>query len=351
MKKILFAMVAALMSTAMSFGQSTLVASLSHGDEVKMYYGTSALIEAVNESESGDVITLSGGSFACANFTKGITVRGTGITAENPTVINYKDNINNVGNTISISKSDSCFIMEGVIVRLGHPYPYKLKITGDTSNLYFLKSKIETGISFESSSSAQATFVDCYISDCSLNGSSTTKFSNCCIEVFTNSLENTSKAEFYNCLLTANKYNTNLCKSSFVNCILFCGPDSERMYGIPSETIAMNCLAIGSGFYGVISATDCVAVDNSELPSIFKVYISNTDRWGTTWYTPKEPYELTDEAKATYLGTDGKEMGLYGGQYPYDFTPLYPQITKMNVAKQTTVDNKLSVEIEVSAVE
>ena len=68
-------------------------------------------------------------------------------------------------------------------------------------------------------------------------------------------------------------------------------------------------------------------------------------------YTEGETYELTDEAKAKFLGTDGTEVGMYGGVLPYTSTPSYPQITKMNVANKTTADGKLSVEIEVSAAE
>ena len=59
--------------------------------------------------------------------------------------------------------------------------------------------------------------------------------------------------------------------------------------------------------------------------------------------------DLTDDAKATYLGSDGTPVGMYGGPLPFSLTPTYPQITKMNVASKTTADGKLSVDIEVSA--
>lgn len=61
-------------------------------------------------------------------------------------------------------------------------------------------------------------------------------------------------------------------------------------------------------------------------------------------------YRLTDEAK-TFLGTDGKEVGIYGGTLPFDTTPTNPQITKFNVSPKTTADGKLSVDIEVHGVE
>ena len=62
-------------------------------------------------------------------------------------------------------------------------------------------------------------------------------------------------------------------------------------------------------------------------------------------------YELTDEAKQEYVGNDGKELGIHGGNLPWDSHILTPQITKCNVAAKTTADGKLSVDIEVKAAE
>jgi hypothetical protein len=68
----------------------------------------------------------------------------------------------------------------------------------------------------------------------------------------------------------------------------------------------------------------------------------------TGTYSDTETFELTEEAKTTYLGTDGTEIGLYGGLLPYNTTPSYPLISKMEVEKQTTPEGQLGVTIEVS---
>ena len=68
-------------------------------------------------------------------------------------------------------------------------------------------------------------------------------------------------------------------------------------------------------------------------------------------FKPDTFYEMTDEAKSEYVGQDGTEMGIYGGNLPYDTRILSPQITKCNVAAKTTADGKLSVDIEVKAAE
>ena len=51
------------------------------------------------------------------------------------------------------------------------------------------------------------------------------------------------------------------------------------------------------------------------------------------------------------LGIDEKEMGIYGGNLPWDVYIPSPRITKCNVAAKTTADGKLSVDIEVKAAE
>ena len=68
-------------------------------------------------------------------------------------------------------------------------------------------------------------------------------------------------------------------------------------------------------------------------------------------YNDSELFTLTETAKAKYLGTDGKEVGIHGGNLPYEEDPTTPQITKCNVAAKSTADGKLSVDIEVKAAE
>ena len=86
MKKFFFSMVVLVIAT-MSYSQNTLVATLSHGDEVSMYYGSKALVNAVDAAKSGDVITLSSGTFKTCDISKGITIRGAGAEGEKATFV------------------------------------------------------------------------------------------------------------------------------------------------------------------------------------------------------------------------------------------------------------------------
>jgi hypothetical protein len=85
-----------------------------------------------------------------------------------------------------------------------------------------------------------------------------------------------------------------------------------------------------------------------------KIIEADNNSYGANFnalFKPDTYYELTNEAKTEYVGQDGKEMGIYGGNLPFETRILSPQITKCNVAAKTTADGKLSVDIEVKAAE
>lgn len=79
----------------------------------------------------------------------------------------------------------------------------------------------------------------------------------------------------------------------------------------------------------------------------------NPDPWGEDPETPVlwadlfgEDYHLTEAAAKTYLGTDGTQVGIYGGAYPYDETPDYPLVKNLEV-KGIHENGKLQVKINV----
>ena len=77
------------------------------------------------------------------------------------------------------------------------------------------------------------------------------------------------------------------------------------------------------------------------------VFNSWSDVINSNNLTP-ESYELSDEGKA-YVGADGTEIGMLGGNYPYNPVVSIPRITRCEVANKATADGKLSVNIEVTA--
>ena len=126
MKKLFFSLVAVIVAATATFAQNTLVATLTHGENVSMFYGTYALRDAHNAAVSGDVINLSGGGFQPVDITKAITLRGTGIDASVPTSIVSSF-------TINIPSDDANrFSMEGIRCQS------EVSLRGTYENPYFL---------------------------------------------------------------------------------------------------------------------------------------------------------------------------------------------------------------------
>ncbi len=312
MKRLVLSLFALVCATV-SFAQQNLVATLTHGDEVSMFYGTYAYRDAMKAAVDGDLINLSGGSFQACNITKAVAIRGAGAEAAQPTFI-----VNSFDIQISTTTTER-LTMEGLRISK------TITVKDTLQNSYFLKCDIAK-LYIDSRSFDNGMFVNCKLS---IGGSSTCKgsmqFLNCLIldyDIF----DGKTYSNLMNCVLaTKNVYKLYSC--SLLNSIII------SSYDLPSTASATNCLAVGEDCFGSILA----GVNNKYTAEL--AVFTDSD------YTK----ELNDEAKAAFLGTDGTQVGMYGGPMPFSLTPTYPQITKMEVAPKTTADGKLSVNIEVSA--
>lgn len=329
MKKLFVSLVALVMA-AISYAQNTLVATLSHGDDITMYYGINALRDAHDVAQSGDIINLSGGAFHAVNITKAVTIRGAGVNDNYPTTISERFCIN-----IPSSCKEKLNI-EGCII------PFGFYTEGSLNNAVFLKDEIKWIALSDSVSSI--TFLNCKLHGMTVSGNSTAMIVNSYIRGFKN-IDNSS-AIFLNCVLVPqlgeiDSWPRTVTNSSLVNCIV----DATSSNGNYSpSTSAINCVGCSNtkynAFQNMVSCTNC-SLDTWEI----------FDTSATTDWEIYILLDLNDEAKEKYLGTDGTQVGMYGGAFPYDMTPSYPKITKMNVANKTTADGKLSVEIEVNVAE
>lgn len=308
-------MVLAIVSVTMSLAQNMMVATLTHGEEIKMYYGSYAFRDAMNDANHGDMINLSGGGFQATNITKAVTLRGAGIDSGDPTYI-----INDFNVQIPSSTTER-FSAEGIY------FSGKMNVKDTLNNAYFLKSYLKNFYVGSSTNTVKnALFANCKVMAVSLMGNSTAQFVNSYVSDFSNSSSGTSASSFINCTIVSRA--SYIYTSTLLNTIIV-----DSGYYLPSSTIANNCVAVGSNYmFSSIAAG------------------GNNKSADKTIFIDSDPLkDLTEEAKKQYIGGDGTQVGMYGGILPFNTTPSYPQITKMNVAQKTTADGKLSVEIEVSA--
>ena len=91
--------------------------------------------------------------------------------------------------------------------------------------------------------------------------------------------------------------------------------------------------------------TSFTALNNyTNIPQA-NIFVNQT---GTTFnYT--HDYHL--QAPTTYLGTDGTQVGIYGGTFPYKegAVPLNPHIQLKNIAPTTDANGDLQIQIQVKA--
>lgn len=141
-----------------------------------------------------------------------------------------------------------------------------------------------------------------------------------------------AKIDMTNCFVYESS-ESGLQYSTFNNCII-----TDRLYWavFDSNHYISNSLCIGNDFDAINKETNTII--EADLSTVFKTFN------GT--FTPYETFELTDEAKAKYKGSDGTQVGIYGGTNPFDPTPTNPQIKKFGVST-TNIDGKLNVKINV----
>ncbi len=325
MKKFFLSMFA-LIGTMSVCAQNSLVASLSHGENITYFYGVSALQQAVEAAQSGDIINLSGGTFNATNITKAITIRGAGIDSSSPTYIAGEFNIANA------SDDANRFMMEGI------KCVNKVNYTGTFSNPYFIKCQFYSLRNYNGSDAVtNIMVVDCKITnDFSVGGTCSAYLINSFIKQ-PDTFESSSITA-QNCLIT--RYPVRgLINSNWTNCIFYGCNYSDVL---PNSNTANNCINV-QNYYDVFGALS----EHTGCPSKIYEYTEVFKDFDGT-YSDEQTFELTDAFKEAFKGTDGTEIGLYGGLQPYDSTPSYPLITTMTVDKQTSTDGKLNVTIEVN---
>lgn len=327
MKKIFSFII--LLGITLTVCAQTQIATLSHGGEISTFYGVNALKDAHNQAENGDVITLSAGSFKAVDFTKLITVRGAGMGIKVDASSIYMEPTVIVGNFNVTADANSAhhFTLEGISSE------NTMTLRG-TNGTQFIKCKFyDVNFAANYGSLENCTFVHCYVSNAFRALYNTT---------FTAISTYFKKEAYFNgssCMFNLNNCIIEVSASYFLNCttlknciIIYTGSESNPIYP-PYGTSAYNTLWYGETTENPFGTTAAEHF-NSVMSSSEKLFEDNT--FG----------KLTTAAKK-YLGADGTEVGIYGGNLPFDATPTNPQITKFNVASKTTADGKLSVDIEV----
>ena len=311
----------------------TQVATLQHGDDVSVFYGTNAFVEAHTAAQTGDIITLSSGTFVPTTITKAITLRGAGCAID--TVANTNPTI--FGGNIELNVADTAnfLTIEGILFTNQVKYRTLYNPKFNRCNFTVVDNSTSNGYMYD------AQFVNCIIQ--------TINFNNTRTPVFINSVVWKSDRFF------ESEHNTVVLYNS-----IFAGvTDSHGQYDALS---AYNSIIIRTNYYCAKSAStfiNCIGIDkyDATYPNPFgqgyttgcTTYTSYEDVFEsfTGEFSMDEQFILKDEIATGFLGGDGTQVGIYGGMLPYSNRPTYMVLKRCNVANKSTIDGKLSVDIEV----
>ena len=302
------------------------LATLKHNGNISVYYGANAFVEAYNAAANGDIITLSDGTFNVplsgsdpAPITKGITLRGNGaqpdsVRGTQGTYFLTRINVQNLGDSAS-------FEAEGIFFQyLTSANSYDIKLTNCCVQAFYGR-----GCGLQAR--------NCIIKTGDLHGTATHPhiFTNCVIQPVKNGsrLSYPTLPEYSictNCIIPAHNYMIENNSSVYNNCII----------GGVEETQTYN----NSILYG----------DWSNLPGTTNVAMEVSDvfeTWnGSTLSFDPNTYKLKANVANSVLGNDGTQVGIFGGDFPFSFTPSYSVIKRLDVPNRTDENGMLNIDVE-----
>ena len=345
-KKLLVAAMFATISAASVYAQDVQLATLQQGEELQVFYGADALKNALTAANDGDLITLTAGTFNAPTITKGVTIQGAGYVTDAavgkyPTVINgdiaiqpqegeieglviegiYSDNTISFGTYNKYITATACVIKKSRLKEINLT-GYSYSGNSHTKNCLIDQCRI-SGYLYPDKESENLYVKNSVINRIGGNNSSVTFFVENC--VITSSVEG-----YYNTNNTGTTaiYRNNIIKTVNINAI---------NGSLASSSSAYNNVFIQGNANDVVNKSGNMT---SNANTLFGYAID---------YNDNKTYELTEEARTTFLGTDGTQVGIYGGDTPFTDVPTNPQITSKNIATKSTPDGKLNVSIKVEA--
>ena len=329
MKKLFLLLTTAIAFSLGAMAQDSRVATLQHGSNFRTYYGTDAFISAHADAADGDVITLTAGEFNLCNITKAITVRGEGMHKTKLTIYYAPSD----GFKIPTGSNYS-LCLEGVTIYYkmqGGLVSLPISGSGGSATVIITKCDLTAETRGINVSNCSAVIINSRMAKVVGQGNSSVT----CINSIMQSLSG-STFDVQNCVITGEVNQSNEVTNSIIK--------NSIVYGVSTldnTNTTKKCLVK----YGSSGFNNSWYVKTE--PDV------NPDPWGEDPETPVlwddlfgEDYHLTDAAAATYVGTDGTQVGIYGGAYPYDETPDYPLVTNLEV-KGIHENGKLQVKINV----
>ena len=312
MKKIMLTLMV-LCSTVVARAQMSeqVNAILQVGDELTVYYGAGALAQALEAApETGAVITLSSGLFNPVTITKRVTIYGCGwyTDAENDI---YPSTLNG---TLTINIPEELEAPHDVYVE-GLYINGDINISSVVDGMSIVKCSWGT-ITF-SKANKRVSLIQSYTRGGRINGGDNVVVKNSYANlngIWPLSDESTILLD--HCIIT-NGYNfdSGTCRFMCTNCIV---PASYVSTGGPK--IFQYC-AFRSGSWAQTTGSG-----NNWFNQDWSTFFTDAENAD---YTDARTFTLADPT--SYIGNDGTEIGVNGGDYPWNKQPITPVVKNLEL--------------------
>jgi hypothetical protein len=340
------------------------ITTLQHNGITTVFYGQNSFVDAYNASVSGDTLNLSAGSFtAPAEIAKGIKVYGSGHFPDSANVARCTT----IPTGLTINKGADSLRLEGLYINGDINYDANNSI----NKVKVIRCRL--GSAYFNSSSESVGKNNCSINECFLLGG--INFSNygdnflvqqCIISagIITGSWMSGWNGDYWNgsysCIV--NVKNAIIERNIFLYVSSQNGKSfyhSSLLYNVSSSALRNNVIiGIGQGdiqnynyVLNNIFTENITDFGNSQQSNNY-VGVAQSDIFiNQTGYLFDYSNNYHLKNPELYLGTDGTQVGLYGGTTPFKDggVPSNPQIVAKSIGSQTDSNGNLQISISVKA--
>lgn len=337
--KVLLLLATLLSGTFFVSAQTVVMLHKTNGTQ-QAFYSSKALVDAYTAAASGDTIYLPGGGFAPPTaFDKGVIIYGVGhypdsTAATNKTIIS---------SGFSITENADRFHLEGIQVNGG------INTTHNHAVDYIVlkRNYIEGNIDIQGTNTVSPSrfmLVEGNVITGQIIATNAQQ-----VLIANNILMNTL-VNFNGCVMQNNIFLYQSSSSSGSTYVLFqCNNNVLENnvfyyafpYGIGGiQTFSRNVFFVPTPNLGV-------SVENNNYKGVNAASFFITNNGAP--FTYLQNYHLTNPGD--FVGTDGKQVGLYGGSFPYkeSAVPSPPHVRSKAIASSTDGQGKLNVQITTSA--
>lgn len=329
----------AVLATAITLNAQRVALHSSSG--VQHFWGPTGLVSAYDAANAGDTVYLPGGAFSTpANFEKTLLIFGAGHYVDSALVTG----ITSINGNIILRENADGFYLEGVQVTGKISFFNNESINDVVIKRCKVNSSVEVLGNLINPSQNIALIGNVLLGSITLSNAQVVLVSNNIIQLgIESTYGNIINNNIFITRISGHPYenfrgnNNNLANNIFMMCF---------DYGILGSNYSgndfrNNLITCSTPNYGAAS-TVINSYININQASIF------VDQSGNA-FSYEHDYHLQNPE--IYLGTDGTEVGIYGGSFPYKegAVPCNPHFQLKNIAPTTDVNGELNIQIQVEA--